>query len=286
MDLVSGVIQPLRSVMPFAAAGTTPVGTDSHGLLFLKPAQTGSALATKLITWVPANAARGEPSLSAIVVLFDPLSGRPIAVIEANALTALRTAAASAVAAQALARPDAAVLALLGSGVLARSHAALLRRVRPIREVRVWSRDPANVRRCADEIGARACSSAEQAVRGADLVCTVSNASEPILRGEWLKPGSFVAAVGAPRPDLRELDDLAMSHPVVADQREAAEKESGDVILSGARVYAELGEILSGKIEVPPAGGSVIFKSLGLAVEDAAAARLVHEAALRETSPS
>jgi thiomorpholine-carboxylate dehydrogenase len=289
------VIQPLRTVMPFIAGPDEPAAPTvgqaapppappghEHGLLFLKPAQAGVALATKLITWVPANAARGEPTLSAVVVLFDPESGRPCAVLEANALTALRTAAASAAAAQALARPEAQVLALLGSGVLARSHARLLRRVRPIREIRVWSRDPANVRRCADDIGGVACASAEQAVRGADIICTVSNAAEPILCGEWLSPGSFVAAVGAPRPTLRELDDAAMRHPVIADQREAAEKESGDVILSGARIHAELGEILAGRIAPPLAGSTVIFKSLGLAVEDAVAARLVHEAALRE----
>lgn len=276
------VRQPLRTVMAFDSGGAWPgvrsTGSEGHGMLFMKPAQAGSALATKLITWVPGNADRGEPSLAAIVVLFDPASGRPLAVLEANALTALRTAAATAVAAQALARPDAGVVAMLGSGVLARSHARLLRRVRPVREIRVWSRDSSNVARCVADVGGVACTSAEQAVRGADIVCTLSNSSEPILRGAWLSPGTFVAAVGAPRPTWRELDDEAMRHVVVADQREAAEHESGDVRGSGARVYAELGEILSGRVAAPPAGQTVIFKSLGLAVEDAVAARLVYDA--------
>lgn len=274
-------IQPLRGVMPFGPS-TRFDPAQPPGLLFMKPAQIGDALATKLITLVPDNAARGRPTLMATVLLMAPDTGEVLAVIEANMLTALRTAAATAVAVDALARPDAGVVALLGSGVLARSHARLLRRVRRVRELRVWSRNPDNVARCAQEIDGVACDSAEQAVRGAAIVCTVSHAAEPILAGRWLEPDAFVAAVGAPRPTWRELDDDAMRHPVVADQREAAEKESGDVILSGAPIYAELGEILLGRKERPPAGRPVIFKSLGLAIEDAVAARLVYEAALRE----
>jgi ornithine cyclodeaminase len=289
IDLSAGrVRQPLRSVMGFdegssdrarlSDASAASASTREHGMLFMKPAQVGDALATKLITWVPSNAERGLPSLAAIVVLFDSTTGRPLAVIEASELTAMRTAAATAVAAQALASPDASIVAMLGSGVLARSHARFLRRVRPIREIRIWSRDVDNVRRCVGEVGGVACETAEAAVRDADIVCTVSNASEPILRGEWLRKGSFVAAVGAPRPTWRELDDVAMSHPVIADQREAAENESGDVIGSSAKVFAEIGEILSGRVAPPEAGETVIFKSLGLAVEDAVAARLVYEA--------
>lgn len=279
-DLSAGhAIQPLRGVMPFGPT-TDFDSRQPPGLLFMKPAQIGRALATKLITLVPDNAARGRPTLIATVLLMAPETGEVLAVIEGNTLTALRTAAATAVAADALARRDAAVLAILGSGVLARSHARLLRRVRPIREIRVWSRDHENVRRCTEDIGGVACASAEQAVRGAAIVCTVTHAAEPILAGRWLASDAFVAAVGAPRPTWRELDDEAMRHPVVADQREAAEKESGDVLLSGARVYAELGEILLNRVPRPPANGPVIFKSLGLAIEDAVAARLVYEAAL------
>lgn len=275
------VIQPLRAVMPF---GPSPEIDPAQppGLLFLKPAQIGDALATKLITLVPDNAARGQPTLMATVLLMAPDTGAVLAVIEASALTALRTAAATAVAVNALARPDASVVAFLGSGVLARSHARLLRRVRPIREIRVWSRDPANVQRCAGAIDGVACQSAEQAVRGAHVVCTLSNAVQPILEGRWLEPDAVVAAVGAPRASWRELDDEAMRHPVIADHREAALKESGDVILSGASVYAELGEILLNRVPRPAAGQPVIFKSLGLAIEDAVAARLVYQAALRE----
>lgn len=276
IDLSAGrVIQPLRTVMEIPAG---------QGFLFLKPALTRDALATKLITLIPGNAARGLPTLLATIVLMDPATGQPLAVMDGTWITALRTAAVSAVAVDALAPPGPKIVAILGSGALARSHALALRAVRPVTEVRIWSRDAANVARCAAEVGGVACGSAEQAVRGADIVCTVTNATEPVLRGAWLKPGAFVAAVGAPRPDWRELDDAAMRNVLVVDSREAAQKESGDVILSGAAVGAEIGEILAGTRPAPPAGATVVFKSLGQAVEDAVAARLVYDAALAEAS--
>jgi ornithine cyclodeaminase len=278
IDLSAGrVLQPLRTVMEIPA---------EQGLLFIKPALTADALATKLITLVPGNPARGLPTLLATVVLMDPSTGQPLAVMDATWLTELRTAAVSAIAADALSPPGAKVVAMLGSGALARSHAIALRAVRPVAEIRVWSRDPANVARCAADIGGVGCASAEEAVRGADIVCTVTNASEPVLRGAWLKPGAFVAAVGAPRPTWRELDDDAMRNAIVADSRESAEREAGDVILSGASVYAELGEILAGTRPAPPAGATVVFKSLGQAVEDAVAARLVYDAAVAEGTRS
>jgi len=266
-------LQPLRSVMELPQPG---------GLLFVKPALADGALITKLITQLPANAARGLPTMLATVVLLDPSSGSLLAVIDATWLTELRTAAVSAIGADLLTPGGPKVVALLGSGALARSHAAALRAVRPVSELRIWSRDPANVARCAADTGGVGCASAEDAVRGADIVCTVTNASEPVLRGAWLKPGAFVAAVGAPRPGWRELDDAAMANVIVADSREAAEKESGDVILSGAKVYAELGELILGRVARPPEGVTVVFKALGQAVEDAVAARLVYEAALAE----
>ena len=268
--------QPLRTVMELPQPGS---------LLFVKPALAGGALVTKLITQVPANAGRGLPTMLATLILLDPETGKTLAVIDATWLTEQRTAAVSALGADLLAPPGPKVVALLGSGALARSHAAALRLVRPVSELRIWSRNPDNVRRCVEDTGGVACASAEEAVRGADIVCTVTNASEPVLRGAWLEPGSFVAAVGAPRPGWRELDDAAMANVVIVDSREAATKESGDVILSGAEVYAEIGELILGRVAHPPEGATVVFKSLGQAVEDAAAARLVYEAALAEQAP-
>jgi thiomorpholine-carboxylate dehydrogenase len=274
VDLSAGrVVQPLRTVMEIP---------DAQGLFFLKPALTGDALATKLITLMPGNAARGLPTLLATIVLMDPATGRTLATLDGTWITELRTAAVSAVAADAIVPPGPKVVAMLGSGALARTHATALRAVRPVTEIRVWSRDPANVARCAAEIGGVGCASAEAAVRGADIVCTVTNASEPVLKGAWLSPGAFVAAVGAPRPTWRELDDDAMRHRVIADSRHSAEHEAGDVMLSGTRVAAEIGEILAGTAPAPAPGTTVIFKALGQAVEDAVAARLVYDAALAE----
>ncbi len=271
MDLSAGhVFQPLRSVSDF------PGGA---GFLMLKPALTQDALATKIITLFHGNAARGLPTMLATLILMDPKTGQTLATMDATWLTELRTAAVSAVAADALTPPGPKIVAMIGSGALARTHALALRAVRPVKEIRIWSRNPENVARCARDIGGAAAKSAEEAVHDADIVVTVTNSSEPVLHGAWLKPGAFVAAVGAPRPNWRELDDAAMKNVVVADSREAALTESGDVILSGAGVYAEIGEILAGSKPAPPAGATVIFKALGQAVEDAVAARIVYDAA-------
>jgi thiomorpholine-carboxylate dehydrogenase len=273
IDLSAGrVLQPLRTVMEL----------PEDGLLFLKPVQTGDVLATKLVTLMPRNAERGLPTLLATIVLMDAKTGRTLAVMDGTWITALRTAAVSAVAADCLLAPGPQVVAMLGSGVLARTHAAALRAVRPVSQIRVWSRNPRNVSACACEISGVAKATAEEAVRGADIVCTVTNASEPVLKGAWLKPGALVAAVGAPRPTWRELDDEAMSNVVVADSYQAAREEAGDIILSGATVSAELGEILAGTRPRPPQGTTIVFKALGQAVEDAVAARLVYQKKVRE----
>ncbi|MCX7165201.1 MAG: NAD(P)-binding domain-containing protein [Rhodocyclales bacterium] len=269
IDLSAGrVVQPLRTVMELPGRSS---------LLFVKPALVGNALATKLITQVPDNAARGLPTMIATVLLLDPDSGVPLAVMDATWLTELRTAAVSAVATRVLRDSRPKRLAILGSGALARSHALALSTVVPISDIRVWSPTRANAERCAADIDGTACADAESAVRDADVVVTVTNASVPVLMGRWLKPGALVHAVGAPRPGWRELDDEAMANYVIADHRLAAETESGDVILSGARVQCEIGAVLAGKVAVP-AGVTIIFKALGQAVEDAVAARLVYDA--------
>jgi len=269
VELAAGrVVQPLRTVMELTSPGS---------LLFVKPALAGNALATKLITQVPENAAHGLPTMIATLLLLDPATGIPLAVMDATWLTELRTAAVSAVATRALRDGSPKRLAILGSGALARSHALALSAVVPLSDIRVWSPTRANAERCAADIDATACPDAKTAVRDADIVVTVTNASSPVLMGRWLKPGALVHAVGAPRPAWRELDNEAMANYVIADHRLAAETESGDVILSGARVQCEIGEVLAGRVKVP-AGVTIIFKALGQAVEDAVAARLVYDA--------
>src|SRR6266478_2883460 len=266
IDFSSGkVTQPVRSVIKVDPPG---------GFYGMMPALTPEGLGQKIVTFYPPNAERGIATHMAIILLNDPQTGAPLAVMDGRLITEMRTAAVSAAATKLLAPRDAKVLAILGSGVQARSHVEALRLVRDFEEIRVWSPTTANAERFAKEIGAKAMS-AEKAVRGAAVVVTATNSKMPILRGTWLKPGCHVNAVGACRPDWRELDDEAMANVVFVDSREAAMKESGDVILSGAKIYAELGEALAGKIP-PRENETIIFKSLGMAVEDITAALLVY----------
>jgi thiomorpholine-carboxylate dehydrogenase len=263
------VVQPVRNSLPVP---------EHMAFLGVMPAVYGEVMGAKLVTVYPNNAALNLPSHQALIVLFRSATGEPLAIMDGRLITEMRSAAVTAAATKVLARPDARVLAILGSGVQARSHFEALRLVRRFEEVRVWSRTPENARRFAAETGARPMS-AEQAVRGADVVVTVTGAPEPILHGEWLAPGTLVNAVGAVGPKRRELDDEAMRRgTVVVDSREAALVESGDVLLSQTPIHAELGELLAGAKPQPPAGITV-FKSLGIAVEDLAAAELAYSAA-------
>ena len=259
------VTQPVRSVI-----NVDPPG----GFLGLMPALTPEGLGLKAVTFYPSNAEHGIPTHMATIFLVDPRTGRPLAIMDGRLITEMRTAAVSAAATKLLAVPDSKILAILGSGVQARSHVEALRLVRRFEEVRVWSPTKAHARQLAEEIGGTAVS-AEEAVRGADVVVTVTNSKTPVLKGSWLKPGCHVNAIGACRPDWRELDDEAMANTVFVDSREGALKESGDLILSRAKIYTELGKALTGKI-LSHADETTIFKSLGMAVEDIAAATLVY----------
>lgn len=264
------VTQPVRSVITVEPPG---------GFFGMMPARTPDGLGIKLVTFYPKNAERGIPTHMATIFLVDPETGAPLAVMDGRLITEMRTAAVSAVATNLLASPDAKVLAILGSGVQARSHVEALQLVRRFEEIRVWSPTAAHAEEFAKEIGAKAMP-AEKAVLDADVVVTATNSKMSILRGAWLKPGCHVNAVGACRPDWRELDDDAMANVVLVDSHEAAMIESGDVILSGARICAELGEALAGKVP-PRANETTIFKSLGMAVEDIASALLVYRSAAR-----
>ena len=271
IDFSAGrVTQPVRSIISVDPPG---------GFLGLMPALTPHGLGLKAVTFYPSNADRGIPTHMATIFLVDPQTGTPLAIMDGRLITEMRTAAVSAAATKLLAAPDAKVLAVLGSGVQARSHVEALRLVRPFKEIRVWSPTIDNAKQFAQEIGATAMS-AEQAVRGADVIVTATSSKTPVLSGAWLKPGSHVNAVGACRPDWRELDDQAMQSGVLfVDSREGAVKESGDVILSEANIYAEIGEALAGSVQAR-ANETTIFKSLGMAVEDLAAAMLVYSSAV------
>jgi Predicted ornithine cyclodeaminase, mu-crystallin homolog len=282
IDFSTGkVTQPVRSVIKVDPPG---------GFLGLMPALTPEGLGLKAVTFYPSNAERGIPTHMATIFLVDPQTGTPLAIMDGRLITEMRTAAVSAAATKLLAAPDSKILAILGSGVQALSHVKALRLVRRFEEVRVWSPTKEHARQFAEEIGGIAVS-AEEAVRGADVVVAVTNSKTPVLNGSWLKPGCHVNAIGACRPDWRELDDEAMANIVFVDSREGAMKESGDVILSGAKIYAELGEALAGSPNnesvrladkvASHANETTIFKSLGMAVEDIAAAILVYRSATK-----
>jgi ornithine cyclodeaminase/alanine dehydrogenase-like protein (mu-crystallin family) len=271
IDFSSGkVTQPVRQVIPVDPPG---------GFYGMMPALTPEGLGQKIVTFYPPNAERDLPTHMAIILLNDPQTGAPLAVMDGRLITEMRTAAVSAAATKLLAPKDAKVLAILGSGVQARSHVEALRLVRQFGEIRVWSPNKPHAEQFAKEIDAKVMSP-EAAVRDADVIVTATSSKMSILQGKWLKPGCHVNAVGACRPDWRELDDDAMWNVLFVDSREAAMKESGDVILSGAKIYAELGEAFADK--VPPRANEItIFKSLGMAVEDIAAALLVYRSAMK-----
>jgi alanine dehydrogenase len=267
-------VQPVRQVVPVA---------DHAGFLGAMPGYYGGALGAKLVTFYPGNV--GVPTHHATIVLFEPATGAPIAVMDGRLVTEMRTAAASAVATDLLARENARTLAMIGAGVQAHSHLEALRLVRPFDDVRVWS--PRGAAAFAERHGGsvRAAASAEEAVRGADVVLVATTAKEPVLRGAWLAPGAHVVAVGAVRPDWRELDDDVVRRArLFVDSRDAALRESGDVVAAGVDP-TEIGEALAGSRPGRTSAEEItLFKSVGIAVEDLAAARLVYERVTRSAA--
>ncbi len=278
------VVQPVRQA----------VLVEPHaGYLGLMPAylKTAGAVGAKAVTFYPRNAAHDLPTHQAVVLLWDAATGELLALLDGRLITEVRTAATSAAAARVLARPDAHTLALLGAGVQARSHLEAIRLVKSLRAVRVWSRTAAGAHRLAAEMQSRVglpiavCATAEAAVRGADLIVTATSSATPVLRGEWIDEGAHVTAVGAPRPDWRELDTEAVRRArIFVDSRAGALAESGDVLLAikeraiaPDHILAEIGEVLAGTVRGRQTESDVtLFKSLGMAVEDVAAAHFVY----------
>jgi len=264
------VIQPVRQVL------TVEEGQRYFGVM---PAVMRDHMGAKLVAFFPQNAAADRPTHLASIVLLDSHSGSPLAFLDGRLITEMRTAAVSAAVTRHLALPAARVLTLIGSGVQAQAHLEALRHVCRFDEVRVWSRTRENAERFAARHGARAME-LEAAVRGADVIVTATFSRDPLVKGDWLKPGAHVNAIGASLPTWRELDDAALlGSTLIVDSRESALRESGDVILSKAAIFAEAGEVFSGARSVPRQA-TTVFKSLGLAVEDVATARLVYEAVI------
>uniref|UniRef100_G3P4U2 Ketimine reductase mu-crystallin n=1 Tax=Gasterosteus aculeatus aculeatus TaxID=481459 RepID=G3P4U2_GASAC len=225
------VIQPVRNILPLQ---------KHHGFLGSMPTymENDGVLCTKLVCFYHRDAGSALPATQATVILLDPEYGNVKAVIDGEEVTGMRTAAVSAISAKLLMRPGAEVLAILGTGKQALTHYHIFTEMFPFKEVRVWSRTSQGAERFCRSVGGpvRACVSVEEAVRGADAIVTVTGSTEPVLFGRWVKAGAHVAAVGACRPNWRELDDALMKEAVVySDSRDGAMQESGDVILSGVR---------------------------------------------------
>ncbi|XP_060795595.1 ketimine reductase mu-crystallin [Neoarius graeffei] len=268
----SDMVQPVRSVIPIG---------NHNGFLGLMPAYIAheDTLCTKMVAFYRREKHLNLPSVQATVLLFNPERGNVTAVMDGSDITEKRTAAVSAISAKLLMPVQSDVLCIIGCGDQAVSHYEVFTKLFSFKEVRVCSRRLETAERFAAGVQGpvKVFSSAKEAVHGADLIITVTSSHEPVLFGEWVKPGAHIAAVGACRPDWRELDDVLMRDAVIyVDSKDGAAEESGDVILSGAAVFAELGEVLNG---TRPAlrNKTTVFKSLGMGIQDAVAAKLVFD---------
>ncbi len=280
-----GTYMPLRSVM---------VPPDAAGFMGLMPGWRGphdgadAAFAVKVVCIMPANPARGMDAHQGLVALFDGQTGVPTAILDGSAVTQVRTAAVTAVATAALARRDASTLAMLGAGVQAYAHLEALRPVRKFEQVRVFAPTTEHARAVADHFGnegwvVTVAASAEEAVRDADVVVAATNSREPVLRRDWLMPGAHLNAVGASTPRSLEIDaETLAASALFCDSRESVSNEAGEYqravsegLIDGiGHVRAELGEVLAGLAEGRRDDAELtLFRSLGLAVEDLAAAQ-------------
>lgn len=280
-------VQSLRQVIPLA----------ERNVLGLMPGvlRRGGVAGAKIISVFPGNHAAGLPSHQGVVALFDAATGVPLAMVDGQAITAIRTAAVSAAATKLLAGEDAQSLAVLGTGEQARSHVEAMLQVRGIRRAKVWSRTPGKAAAFASELSRRwnveitAALTVQDAVMDADIICTATASAEPVLQGAWVKPGAHINAVGACRAHERELDTaLVAGARLYVDRLESAVHEAGDYLIplsEGAitadHIAGELGALLRGQITGRGSSGEItIFKGLGLAVEDLAAASHIYKQAL------
>ena len=277
------VLQPVRSVL-------TVGPTKAYFGLMPAYVPAPASLGAKLVTVFGENHAKGLPSHLATILLLDPDTGSLIALMDGRYITEARTAAVSAVSARFLARPNASTVAIIGSGVQARSHLEALQHVRQLEQVRIWSPRQHSRQQFVDDMSPRvpvpitACGSAEEAVRGADLIVLVTSSKTPVIMDGWVSPGAHVMCIGACRPDQREMDpDLVKRGRLFVDSRAAALVESGDVVMNiaaglfdSSHIRGEVGELVLGRVNGRASDSDVtIFKSLGMAVEDVVAADLV-----------
>ena len=281
------VNQPVRTAVE--------VGRD-RAFFGVMPASllTPAAVGAKLVTVFANNAGKGLPTHDATILLFDPETGTPAALMDGRYITAARTAAVSAVAVRHLARADSTVLTVLGSGVQARSHVECLCRMKSYREVRAWSPTPQHLARFVEDAASltsatvERAATAEAAVRGADVVVVATASAMPVVQSDWIGPGTLIVSLGAYRPEMREMDPVLVARScIIVDSRAAALVEAGDIVqgiregrFTAAHIAGEIGEVVLGRIPGRhSADDVVIFKSLGMAVEDVVSAQLAYQRA-------
>lgn len=282
------VLQPMRTVL---TVGPTRAWFGVMPAYVEQPARLGA----KLVTVFNENHRRGLPSHLATIILLDPDTGALTALMDGRYITEARTAAVSAVSARHIARPDASTLAIIGSGVQARSHLEAYAEVRALKEVRVWSPNPASRARFVEDMAGHMSAhlvnsdGARQAVDGADLIVLATSSPTPVLEDDWVAPGTHVVSVGACRPDQREMAPALLARArLFVDSRAAALVESGDVAMgikeghfTEAHIAGELGAVVLGRLEGRTANDQItVFKSLGMAVEDVVTADLVFRRAI------
>ncbi|XP_063964689.1 ketimine reductase mu-crystallin-like isoform X2 [Lytechinus pictus] len=252
---------------------------EHNGVVFVMPAfsSADSVIVTKLVSRYLGNAEHNLPTHAGAIILLAAQTGAPIAVMDAEHITGMRTAAASAVATKYLAKDDWQTVALIGAGAQGESHLHALKHMNPSIEVRVWTRSSEKCQAFAQKFNIKSCETAQEAVTGADVVCTCTSSETPVLESSWLKPGAHINCVGACVPWAQELGSEVMTRAVVyTDNTPGAYKESGDILHSKVTVFAEIGEVVNGTKEAKR-NDLTVFKNQGLAIEDAVAAKLVYD---------
>jgi ornithine cyclodeaminase/alanine dehydrogenase len=281
---------PMRLVVPLPQVGGRI--TSMPGFL-----SDDKALAMKIITYFQENPEQNLPAILGTILLFSAETGKLIAIMDGSYITAIRTACASAMATKALANPQTPVLGMLGAGVQARSHIEALTQVRRLQRIKIYSPTGASAAAIKKDmeptvkIAIDIARNAEEALRDADLVVTATTAKEPIVKPEWLKPGAHINAVGAHRPDMREINGATLARSkIVVDSREAIMAECGDILLALKEksigenaIHAEIGEVLAGRKPGRSSAAEItLYKSVGIAIQDVATANLVYRKALEK----
>ncbi|XP_077994870.1 ketimine reductase mu-crystallin-like [Glandiceps talaboti] len=273
-----GVVQPPRHFLPYKDNG-------GYLLVMAGSSHKDQAISTKLVSRFFENGDTDKVVRQDIIIYTDPNDGLIKSIMDAEDISLMRTAAASAVATKYLAPKDSKILCLLGAGGMARAHYTAMHCICDFKQTRVWSRTFASAQTFATEFNAVACETVEEAARDADVIVTATWTTTPVLQYQWVKPGAHINCIGAVRPNKQELSSELMQNSIVyADSKASALAESGDIIISKTEVYGEIGDLVNGTVEAYR-DKNTVFKSQGMAIEDAVSAKLVYEKYMEQNQP-